>query len=414
MEVWVLVLEFLALLGLTGCGSKEEEDVMELTFDDILGNNESWDESEIYEKAETNEVPQGERGTCEALVSCTSAYSESETVRMTGSGNEIISDVSQLNKNDITRETPFSGCRLSPDKKCTLNPSYIEGGAWQDYDENYDMGLGKNALDCDRSYMFCQYGHGIIYFKDAGQTFKDQVEEKAEDELLITLDILQGMVVYDDGGDASKRTEANRIELGVKEIDTYDFEDQIPIYKPERAFTQADVDEINRVLYKYEINTPDRAAHFLAQCTAESKLGNGPVETFNGDDIFKYFANRDHDVDLGNSHYKDGAIFRGAGAIHMTGRDAYTGFQTYMEEHGVSDENIVNHGAVCVGKYYFWESAGYYWHVYKNINNNYFSDSEEASVETITEKVNGGRGQLEVRKQAYLYLIQALKGGNQD
>lgn len=96
----------------------------------------------------------------------------------------------------------------------------------------------------------------------------------------------------------------------------------------------------------------------------------------------------------------------------MTGRDAYTEFQTYMEEHGVSDDNIVNHGAVCVGKYYFWESAGYYWHVYKNINSIYFSDGKEASVRTITEKVNGGRGQLEVREQAYLHLIQALEGGN--
>ncbi len=412
MQVWVFVVEFLALLGLTGCGAQEEEEVVELTFDDIIGGNESWDESEIYEEARTNEDRQGERATSEALVSCTSALSESETVKMAATGNEILADISQLNKNDISREAPFSGCRLSPDKKCTLDTSYIEGGAWQDYDENYDMGTGKNALDCDRSYMFCQYGHGIIYLKDAGQTFKDQVEEKAEDELLITLDILQGMVVYDDGGDAGKRTEVNRIKLGVKEIDTYDFESQIPVYKPTRELRQEDVDEINRVLYKYEINTPDRAAHFLAQCTAESKLGNGPVETFNGGDIFAYFANRDHDADLGNSHYKDGAIFRGAGAIHMTGRDAYTEFQTYMEEHGVSDDNIVNHGAVCVGKYYFWESAGYYWHVYKNINSIYFSDGKEASVRTITEKVNGGRGQLEVREQAYLHLIQALEGGN--
>lgn len=223
MEVWVLVLEFLALLGLTGCGAQEEEDVVELTFDDIIGGNQSWDESEIYEEARTNEERQGERATSEALVSCTSALSESETVKMAASGNEILTDVSQLNRNDISREAPFSGCRFSPDKKCTLDISYIEGGAWQEYDENYDMGSGKNALDCNRSYMFCQYGHGIIYLKDAGQTFKDKVEEKAEDELLITLDILQGMVVYDDDGDVSKRTEVNKIKIGVKEIDTYDF-----------------------------------------------------------------------------------------------------------------------------------------------------------------------------------------------
>ncbi len=412
MEVWVLVLEFLALLGLTGCGAQEEEEAVELTFDDIIGGNESWDESEIYEEARTNEDQQGERATCEALVSCTSALSESETVKMAAGGNEILTDVSQLNRNDISREAPFSGCRLSPDKRCTLETSYIEGGAWQDYDENYDMGLGKNALDCDRSYMFCQYGHGIIYLKDAGQTFKDKVEEKAEDELLITLDILQGMVVYDDNGDVSKRTEVNKIKIGVKEIDTYDYKSQIPKYKQTRELTHEDVDEINRILYKYEINTPDRAAHFLAQCTAESKLGCLPVETYDGDDIFEDFEHRDYDAGLGNYKNRDGAIFRGAGAIHMTGRDAYTEFQTYMKEHGVSDENIVNHGAVCVGKYYFWESAGYYWHVYKKINNKHFNNGKEVSVETITEKVNGGRGQLEVREQAYLYLIQALKGGN--
>ena len=59
MEVWVLVLEFLALLGLTGCGAQEEEEAVELTFDDIIGGNESWDESEIYEEARTNEDQQG-------------------------------------------------------------------------------------------------------------------------------------------------------------------------------------------------------------------------------------------------------------------------------------------------------------------------------------------------------------------
>ncbi len=56
-----------------------------------------------------------------------------------------------------------------------------------------DNDIGIYAAVC-RSYMFCQYGYGIIYLKDAGQTFKDQVEEKVEDELLITLNILQGMV----------------------------------------------------------------------------------------------------------------------------------------------------------------------------------------------------------------------------
>lgn len=178
--------------------------------------------------------------------------------------------------------------------------------------------------------------------------------------------------MYDDDGDVSKRTEVNKTKIGVKEIDTYDFKSQIPIYKPTRELTQEDVDEINRILYKYEINTPDRAAHFLAQCTAESKLGCLPVETYDGDDIFEDFEHRDYDAGLGNKYADDGAVFRGAGAIHITGRDVYTEFQKYMEEHGVSDGNIVDHGSVCVGKYYFWESAGYYWHVYKKINDKCF------------------------------------------
>lgn len=198
--------------------------------------------------------------------------------------------------------------------------------------------------------------------------------------------------MYDDDGDVSKRTEVNKTKIGVKEIDTYDFKSQIPIYKPTRELTQEDVDEINRILYKYEINTPDRAAHFLAQCTAESKLGCLPVETYDGDDIFEDFEHRDYDAGLGNKYADDGAVFRGAGAIHITGRDVYTEFQKYMEEHGVSDGNIVDHGSVCVGKYYFWESAGYYWHVYKKINDKCFYDGKEVSVETITEMVNGGRG----------------------
>ncbi len=403
MQVWVYVLEFLVLLGLTGCGAQEEEEAVELTFDDIIGGNDSWDESEIYEEARTNEDRQGERATSEALVSCTSAPGESETVKMAASGNEILADISQLNKNDISREAPFSGCRLSPDKKCTLDTSYIEGGAWQDYDENYDMGTGKNALDCDRSYMFCQYGHGIIYLKDAGQTFKDQVEEKAEDELLITLDILQGMVVYDDDG--------NKIELGVREIESYDLEDSIPIYKEKREFTQEDVDEINRVMHKFEIDTPNKVAHFLAQCTAESNLGIGPVEKYGGDDVFKYFVERDYRNDLGNCQQGDGAKFRGAGAIHMTGRSVHIGFQEYMaKEQKTTDDNIVNHGALYVGKNYFWESAGYYWHIYKDMNNKYFKNDSISSVAQITMAVNGGDSQQELREQAYVYLIMELEG----
>lgn len=411
MQVWVFVVEFLALLGLTGCGAQEEEEVVELTFDDIIGGNDSWDESEIYEEVRTNEDRQGERATSEALVSCTSAISESETVKMAATGNEILADISQLNKNDISREAPFSGCRLSPDKKCTLDTSYIEGGAWQDYDENYDMGSGKNALDCDRSYMFCQYGHGIIYLKDAGQTFKDQVEEKAEDELLITLDILQGMVVYDDGGGVSKHTEEHKVSIVVKEIESYDIKSLSPNYKKVREYMQKDIDELNSVLYLYEINTPNRIAHFLAQCTAESHLGERPLERYNGE-VIEYFEkiygpNTVKGKELGNTIKGDAAKYRGAGAIHLTGKDAYNAFANNM-----CDETIKNDGALYVAQKYFWESAAYYWSVYKpqtanddRYNLNKMCD-EGYSVQQITAIVRGSN--VELREQAYKYFINVL------
>lgn len=407
MEVWVLVLEFLALLGLTGCGAQEEEEAVELTFDDIIGGNESWDESEIYEEARTNEDQQGERATCEALVSCTSALSESETVKMAAGGNEILTDVSQLNRNDISREAPFSGCRLSPDKKCTLDTSYIEGGTWQDYDENYDMGSGKNALDCDRSYMFCQYGHGIIYLKDAGQVFKDKVEEKAEDELLITLDILSGMVIMEKD-EKTKNTFPRKWKI--KEVEKYDIKSFIPEYKKVRELTQEDVDEINRVLYKYEINTPNRVAHFLAQCTVESDFGTGPIERYETDvnkDFKKYEPGGECSTGLGNRP-GEGAKFRGAGAIHITGRAAYEGFQEYMKEYGVEDKKIVDEGAVYVGKNYFWEAAGYYWSVYKAPYKLNEKCDKGDSVMSITEIVNSGHSKLEQREDAYDYLCETL------
>ena len=60
---------------------------------------------------------------------------------------------------------------------------------------------------------------------------------------------------------------------------SYDLTTSMPEYADgTRGITQEDVDELNRILWKYEINTPNRIAHFLAQCAVESQRGYGRVE----------------------------------------------------------------------------------------------------------------------------------------
>jgi len=57
---------------------------------------------------------------------------------------------------------------------------------------------------------------------------------------------------------------------------SYDLTTSMPEYADgTRGITQEDVDELNRILWKYEINTPNRIAHFLAQCAVESQRGYG-------------------------------------------------------------------------------------------------------------------------------------------
>lgn len=74
----------------------------------------------------------------------------------------------------------------------------------------------------------------------------------------------------------------SKIQLFLKEGNTA-LEDDLTTSMPNyadgtRDITQDDVDELNRKLWKYEINTPNRIAHFLAQCAVESQRGFGRVE----------------------------------------------------------------------------------------------------------------------------------------
>lgn len=176
------MIPLLILLGtmLSGCNSENgEEDRGEEPDEkkDTEGTEEF--EEEIAECESTK----GEPCTCNALVCCTSSEDETEAVHIKKSEEEkniLMADIAQLNRTDIEREKEFTVCKFSPDKKCTLDVTCIEDQEWKSYDESSSQGEGKELLNANESYMICTYGRGYLFFKDAGQELRNEMEEMAD------------------------------------------------------------------------------------------------------------------------------------------------------------------------------------------------------------------------------------------
>ena len=157
---------------------------------------------------------------------------------------------------------------------------------------------------------------------------------------------------------------------------------------------------------KFNINTPLRLAHFLAQCGHESGGFKVTSENLNYSakglmGIFKkYFptqalaesyqrqpqkiANKVYAsrMDNGSEASGDGYKFRGRGYIQLTGRANYTSFGKAI------NEDIANNPDVVSGKYALL-SAAWFWS--KNgLNTLADGGATDATVTSITKRVNGG------------------------
>ena len=166
------------------------------------------------------------------------------------------------------------------------------------------------------------------------------------------------------------------------------------------------IEQIPGVMQKFEINTPLRLAHFLAQCGHESGGFKLTKENLNYSakglqDIFKkYFptevkakeyerkpekiANLVYGNRMGNGIEStgDGAKYCGRGYIQLTGKDNYTAFGTAI------NEDIAANPQWVAEKYALLSAAWFF-----NKNKLHIIADEGASdlvVTKVTKRVNGG------------------------
>lgn len=149
------------------------------------------------------------------------------------------------------------------------------------------------------------------------------------------------------------------------------------------------IEDLNRTLVEFNITTSERIRHFLSQATKECDRGDG---------ITEYASGRDYEFrsDLGNKYEGDGPKYKGAGAIHLTGRANYRKFADFTGDPRVMEGNYY------VAANYPWRSAGFFWET-NGLNE---LVDRGASVAQVTQIVNGGDNGLADRQLFYDRAVQ--------
>lgn len=159
----------------------------------------------------------------------------------------------------------------------------------------------------------------------------------------------------------------------------------------EKVISDSVIIDLNKCLNTFEINTPSRITHFLAQTAHESGAGKWTKELSDG----WYLEGR---LDLGNTEKGDGPKYKGAGYIQLTGRANYQGVSNFVKDPRVME------GVDYVAANYPFTSAGYFWMANKL---NQLCD-KSPTVEQVTRKVNGGLRGLEDRRYYFNRALQIM------
>lgn len=183
-------------------------------------------------------------------------------------------------------------------------------------------------------------------------------------------------------------------------------------------FLTSAVNGINETLNKYNINTPLRIAHFLAQILHESGYLKTLKENLNYSvqgltkTFKKYFINEAEALPYARNQEKiankvyanrmgngpessgDGWKYRGRGVIMITGKDNYT---TLSKDTGI---DFVKKPQLLEQMDYAIMSGGWYWN-----KNNLNTIADKDDILTITKRINGGTIGIESRKE----ILQKIK-----
>ena len=156
---------------------------------------------------------------------------------------------------------------------------------------------------------------------------------------------------------------------------------------------------INDYADAFNINTPLRMAHFLAQVAHETAELVHMREIGNADYCHKYEVGRLAKM-LGNTKKGDGYRYKGRGFLHLTGRANYQAYTNskYCKGNVVEEPKLLEQprGAVKSGMWY-WLTRG--------LN----AVADKNNIEAVTRKINGGTNGLASRTK---YWKRALKAFN--
>jgi putative chitinase len=172
------------------------------------------------------------------------------------------------------------------------------------------------------------------------------------------------------------------------------------------------ISQITDVMTQFQIDSPLRLSHFLAQCACESGDFKIVSENLNysADSLLRVFpthftadiaasyahnpeaiASRVYANRMGNSDEasKDGYIHRGFGFIELTGKTNQTTFFTAIGLDPNTDPSLI-------GTQYPLLSAAWFWNK-NNLNSIADTGATTDVVTTITKHVNGGINGLPIR-----------------
>lgn len=164
-------------------------------------------------------------------------------------------------------------------------------------------------------------------------------------------------------------------------------------------------DNLKHYMNRFEINTPLRIAHFLAQLGHESGDFRYTHELGNASYFAKYDTGKLAKM-LGNTPEADGdgAKYKGRGLIQVTGKANYAAFSKWYwgekdKNHFVDkpDEVETNNRACVASAAWFWNS--------RSLN----SIADKDDIVLLTKRVNGGTNGLEDRKKRLLAAKKYLK-----